>query len=81
VDLEIKLEFFVKPLNFQLLILNYSKESELNHQKVTILLILGCLMYGPPGTGKTLIARALACNVDAKFIKVVASAIVDKYIG
>jgi 26S proteasome regulatory subunit T4 len=40
-----------------------------------------CLMYGPPGTGKTLIARALACNVEAKFLNVVASAIVDKYIG
>lgn len=42
---------------------------------------LGCLMYGPPGTGKTLIARALASNIEAKFLKVVASAIVDKYIG
>jgi 26S proteasome regulatory subunit T4 len=41
----------------------------------------GCLMYGPPGTGKTLIARALASNVEAKFLKVVASGIVDKYIG
>ncbi|CAD8131479.1 unnamed protein product [Paramecium pentaurelia] len=41
----------------------------------------GCLMYGPPGTGKTLIARALACNVQAKFLKIVASSIVDKYIG
>ena len=41
----------------------------------------GCLMYGPPGTGKTLLARALACNVQAKFLKVVASGIVDKYIG
>ena len=41
----------------------------------------GVLLYGPPGTGKTLIARALACNVEAKFLKVVASAIVDKYIG
>jgi len=41
----------------------------------------GILMYGPPGTGKTLIARALACNVQAKFLKVVASGIVDKYIG
>jgi len=41
----------------------------------------GVLMYGPPGTGKTLIARALACNVQAKFLKVVSSAIVDKYIG
>lgn len=38
-------------------------------------------MYGPPGTGKTLIARALANNVDAQFLKVVASGIVDKYIG
>lgn len=41
----------------------------------------GVLLYGPPGTGKTLVARALACNVNAKFLKVVASAIVDKYIG
>lgn len=41
----------------------------------------GVLLYGPPGTGKTLIARALACNVEARFLKVVASGIVDKYIG
>eukprot|EP00330_Aristerostoma_sp_ATCC50986_P007193 CAMPEP_0114587766 /NCGR_PEP_ID=MMETSP0125-20121206/10650_1 /TAXON_ID=485358 ORGANISM="Aristerostoma sp., Strain ATCC 50986" /NCGR_SAMPLE_ID=MMETSP0125 /ASSEMBLY_ACC=CAM_ASM_000245 /LENGTH=387 /DNA_ID=CAMNT_0001783853 /DNA_START=22 /DNA_END=1185 /DNA_ORIENTATION=+ len=41
----------------------------------------GVLMYGPPGTGKTLLARALACNIEAKFLKVVASGIVDKYIG
>jgi 26S proteasome regulatory subunit T4 len=41
----------------------------------------GCLLYGPPGTGKTLLARAVASNVDAKFLKVVSSAIVDKYIG
>jgi 26S proteasome regulatory subunit T4 len=27
------------------------------------------------------LARALACNINASFLKVVASAIVDKYIG
>jgi len=41
----------------------------------------GVLLYGPPGTGKTLLARAIACNIDAKFLKIVASSIVDKYIG
>merc|ERR1719316_1244165 len=41
----------------------------------------GVLLYGPPGTGKTLLARSIASNIDANFLKVVASAIVDKYIG
>jgi len=41
----------------------------------------GVLLYGPPGTGKTLLARALASNVNANFMKVVASSIMDKYIG
>lgn len=41
----------------------------------------GVLLYGPPGTGKTLLARAVANNVEASFLKVVSSAIVDKYIG
>ncbi|KAL9645545.1 hypothetical protein ABK040_000609 [Willaertia magna] len=41
----------------------------------------GALLYGPPGTGKTLLARAIASNIEANFLKVVASAIVDKYIG
>ena len=41
----------------------------------------GCLLYGPPGTGKTLLARAVAKQLDANFLKVVSSAIVDKYIG
>merc|ERR1712066_133627 len=41
----------------------------------------GVLLYGPPGTGKTLLARAVANVMDCFFLKVVASAIVDKYIG
>jgi 26S proteasome regulatory subunit T4 len=41
----------------------------------------GVLLYGPPGTGKTLLARALSSNMNANFLKVVSSAIVDKYIG
>jgi 26S proteasome regulatory subunit T4 len=31
--------------------------------------------------GKTLLAKAIASNIDANFLKVVSSAIVDKYIG
>lgn len=41
----------------------------------------GVLLYGPPGTGKTLLAKAIATNIDAAFLKVVGSSIVDKYIG
>lgn len=39
------------------------------------------LLYGPPGTGKTLLARAVAATLQTNFLKVVSSAIVDKYIG
>ena len=41
----------------------------------------GCLLYGPPGTGKTLLARAVASQLETNFLKIVSSAIVDKYIG
>lgn len=50
-------------------------------QRVGIAPPKGVLLYGPPGTGKTLLARAVAATLDTNFLKVVASAIVDKFIG
>ncbi|KAF3649405.1 hypothetical protein FXO38_17677 [Capsicum annuum] len=41
----------------------------------------GVLLYGPPGMGEKLLARAIASNIDANFLKVVSSAIIYKYIG
>lgn len=41
----------------------------------------GVLLYGPPGTGKTLLARAVAATLNVSFLKIVSSAIIDKYIG
>lgn len=41
----------------------------------------GILLYGPPGTGKTLLAKAVAHSTNATFIEVVASELVQKFIG
>ena len=41
----------------------------------------GVLMYGPPGTGKTMLAKAVANNTNASFIRVVGSEFVQKYLG
>jgi len=41
----------------------------------------GVLMYGPPGTGKTMMAKAVANNTKACFIRVVGSEFVQKYLG
>ena len=41
----------------------------------------GILLYGPPGTGKTLLAKAVANETNARFIKIVASEFVNKYLG
>jgi proteasome regulatory subunit len=41
----------------------------------------GVLFYGPPGCGKTLLAKAVATETKATFIKVVSSEFVKKYIG
>ncbi len=41
----------------------------------------GVLLHGPPGTGKTLLAKAVARESNATFIRVVASEFVNKFIG
>ncbi len=41
----------------------------------------GILLYGPPGTGKTLLAKAVASSTHSTFIEVVASELVQKFIG
>jgi len=41
----------------------------------------GVLLYGPPGCGKTMLAKAVAHETKATFIKVVGSELVRKYIG
>lgn len=42
---------------------------------------VGVLLVGPPGTGKTLLARAVAKETNATFIRLVGSELVQKYIG
>lgn len=41
----------------------------------------GILLYGPPGTGKTLIAKAVAHEANATFIRMSGSELVHKFIG
>jgi AAA+ superfamily predicted ATPase len=41
----------------------------------------GILLYGPPGCGKTLLARATAGEVEATFLSVAISDVLDMYIG
>jgi len=41
----------------------------------------GVLLYGPPGCGKTLLAKAVARESGATFISLVASELVQKFIG
>lgn len=41
----------------------------------------GILLHGPPGCGKTLLAKAVASSTNSTFIEVVASELVEKYIG
>ncbi|HLD05577.1 MAG TPA: AAA family ATPase [Candidatus Nanoarchaeia archaeon] len=50
-------------------------------KKVGITPPKGILLYGPPGTGKTLLAKAVASSAHCTFIEIVASELVQKFIG
>ncbi|WP_137289290.1 proteasome-activating nucleotidase Pan2 [Natronorubrum halophilum] len=41
----------------------------------------GVLLHGPPGTGKTMLAKAVANETNATFIKMAGSELVRKFIG
>ena len=41
----------------------------------------GVLLHGPPGTGKTMLAKAVANESNATFIKMTGSELVQKFIG
>merc|ERR1739848_539030 len=41
----------------------------------------GVILYGPPGTGKTLLAKAVANQTSATFLRVVGSELIKKYLG
>jgi len=72
-------------LKKQLVELREAVELPLKHpelfEKVGIEPPRGVLLYGPPGCGKTLMAKALAHEVNATFIRVIGSELVRKYIG
>jgi len=50
-------------------------------KKVGITPPKGILLYGSPGTGKTLLAKAVASSTNSTFIEIVASELVQKFIG
>ena len=41
----------------------------------------GVILYGAPGTGKTLLAKAVANQTSASFLRVVGSELIQKYLG
>lgn len=41
----------------------------------------GVILYGAPGTGKTLLAKAVANQTSATFLRIVGSELIQKYLG
>jgi 26S proteasome regulatory subunit T2 len=72
-------------LEKQILEIKESVELPLTHpeyyEEIGIKPPKGVILYGPPGTGKTLLAKAVANQTSASFLRVVGSELIQKYLG
>uniref|UniRef100_H0XRI3 26S proteasome regulatory subunit 4 n=1 Tax=Otolemur garnettii TaxID=30611 RepID=H0XRI3_OTOGA len=51
------------------------------YEEMSIKLPKGVILYGPPGTGKTSLAKVVANQTSATFLRVVGSDLIQKYLG
>merc|ERR1711962_505073 len=72
-------------LDTQIQEINESVELPLTHpelyEEMGIKPPKGVILYGSPGTGKTLLAKAVANQTSATFLRVVGSELIQKYLG
>nr|CAD7392093.1 unnamed protein product [Timema cristinae] len=77
--------FFSSGLDTQIQEIKESVELPLTHpeyyEEMGIKPPKGVILYGPPGTGKTLLAKAVANQTSATFLRVVGSELIQKYLG
>lgn len=76
--------FVVQGLDQQIQEIKESVELPLTHpeyyEEMGIKPPKGVILYGPPGTGKTLLAKAVANQTSATFLRVVGSELIQKYL-
>ena len=51
------------------------------YEEIGIMPPKGVILFGAPGTGKTLLAKAVANQTNATFLRVVGSELIQKYLG
>lgn len=76
---------FIYELSVRLTISQESVELPLTHpelyEEMGIRPPKGVILYGVPGTGKTLLAKAVANQTSATFLRIVGSELIQKYLG